>query len=128
MVSPSDGLGVKYAYPLYAQGTGEFTWSPSKADYDRPRKVHHQMLLRCLGWRKRKREDHILSYANARLRTDSESVETMVRRQRVLFAGFVACMGEELLPRSVMFGDMLGGKGYSGGQEWDWTKDLEEEP
>ena len=26
-----------------------FTWSPSKADYDRLRKVHHQVLLRCLG-------------------------------------------------------------------------------
>ena len=37
------------------------TWSPSKADYDRLRNVHHQMFLRCLGWRKRKREDHILS-------------------------------------------------------------------
>ena len=54
---------------------GCVTWSPSKADYDRLRKVHHQMyhqvLLRCLGWRKRKREDHILSYVNV-LRTDSE--------------------------------------------------------
>ena len=35
-------------------------------------------------------------------------------------------MGEERLPR-VMFGETLGGKGYSGGQEWDWTKDLEED-
>ena len=59
---------------------GCVTWSPSKADYGRLRKVHHQMLLRCLGWRKRKREDHILSYANALLRTDSESVETTVSR------------------------------------------------
>ena len=25
-----------------------------------------------------------------------------------------------------MFGEMLGGKGYSGGQELDWMKDLEE--
>ena len=49
------------------------TWSPSKADYGRLRKAHHQMLLRCLGRRKRKREDHILSYANALLRTDSQS-------------------------------------------------------
>jgi len=106
---------------------GCVTWSPSKADYDRLRKVHHQMLLRCLGWRKRKREDHILSYANALLRTDSESVETTVRRRRILFAGFVARMGEERLPRRVMFGEMLGGKGYSGGQEWDWMKDLEED-
>ena len=48
------------------------TWSPSKADYDRLQKFHHQMLLRCFGWRKRKREDHILSYANALLGTDSK--------------------------------------------------------
>ena len=39
---------------------GYVTWSPSKADYDRLRKAHHKMLLRCLGWRKRKREDHII--------------------------------------------------------------------
>ena len=26
-----------------------------------------------------------------------------------------------------MFGELLGGKGYSGGQEWDWMKDLEED-
>ena len=72
-------------------------------------------------------EDHILSYANALLKTNSESVETTVRRRRILFAGFVACMGEERLPRRVMFGEMLEGKGYSGGQEWDWMKDLEED-
>ena len=106
---------------------GCVTWSPSKADYGRLRKVHHQMLLRCLGWRKRKREGHIWSYANALLRTDSESVETTVRRRRVLFTGFVARMREERLPRKVMFGEILGGKGYSGGQEWDWMKGLEED-
>ena len=87
---------------------GCVTWSPSKADY-RLRKVHHQMLLRYLGWQKRKREDHILSYANAFLREDSESVETTVRRRRILFAGFAGSMGEEHLPRRVMFGEMLGG-------------------
>ena len=107
---------------------GCVTWTPSKADYGRLRKAHHQMLLRCLGSRKRKRENHILSYANALLRTDSESVETTVRRRRILFAGFVARGGEERLPRrEFMFGEMLGGKGYSGGQEWDWMKHLEEE-
>ena len=63
----------------------------------------------------------------ALLRTDSESVETTVRRRRILFAGFVLRMGEERLPRRVMFGEMLGGKGYSGGQEWDCMKDLEED-
>ena len=81
---------------------GCFTWSLSKVDYGRLRKAHHQMLLQCLGWRKRKREDHILSYANELLRTDSESAETTVRRRRILFAGFVSTMGEEWLPRRVL--------------------------
>ena len=26
-----------------------------------------------------------------------------------------------------MFGEALSGKGYYGGQEWDWMKDLEED-
>ena len=77
------------------------------------------MLLRSLGWRKRKREDHILSYDNALPRTDSESVETTVRKRRILFAGFVARMREVRLPRRVIFGEMLKGKGYYGRQEWD---------
>ena len=66
---------------------GCVTRSPSKTDYDRLRKVHHQMLLRCLDWRERKREDHILSYANALLRTDSESVETTVCRRKGIVRG-----------------------------------------
>ena len=44
-----------------------------------------------------------------------------------MLAGFVARMRDERLPRRVMFGEMLGGKGYSGGQEWDWVKDVEED-
>ena len=44
-----------------------------------------------------------------------------------MFAGFVARMGEERLPRRVMFREMLGGKGYSGGQEWDWMENFEED-
>ena len=51
------------------------------------------MLLRCLGRRKRKRDDHALSYANALAKTASESIEAIVRKRRILFAGFVARMG-----------------------------------
>ena len=39
----------------------------------------------------------------------------------------MARKGEERLPRGVMFGEILGGEGYSGGQEWDWMEDLEED-
>ena len=39
-----------------------------------------------------------------------------MRKRRILFAGFVARMGEESLPQRVMFGELFGGKGYSGGK------------
>ena len=44
-----------------------------------------------------------------------------------MFAGFVACMGEERLSQRVMFGELVGGKGYSGRQEKDWLAHLKED-
>ena len=106
---------------------GCMTWSPNNPDYDRLQRVHHSMLLRCLGWRKWKRDDHTLSYADALAKTASESIEAIVRKRRILFAGFVARMGKERLPQRVMFGELVGGKGYSGGQEKDWLACLKED-
>ena len=106
---------------------GCMTWSPNKPDYDRLRRVHHSMLLRCLGWRKRKHDDHTLSYADALAKTASESIEAMVRKRRILFAGFVARMGEEHLSQRMMFGELAGDKGYSGGQDKDWMAHLKED-
>ena len=37
---------------------GCVTWSPSKADYHKLRKVYHHILLRCLGWRTKTRRPH----------------------------------------------------------------------
>ena len=76
------------------------------------------MLLRCLGWPKR--DDHTLSYADALAKTASESIEAIVRKRRISFAGIVARMEMERLPQRVMFGELVGGKGYSGGQEKHW--------
>ena len=84
------------------------------------------MLLRCLGWRKRKRDDHTLSYADALAKTASESIEAIACERSVLFAGFVARMGEERLPQMVMFEELAGGKGYAGGQEKGWLVQLKE--
>lgn len=52
---------------------GCVTWSPNKADDDRLRKAHQPLLILCLVWRKKKREDHTLSYADTRVKTDSEA-------------------------------------------------------
>ena len=40
--------------------------------------------------------------------------------------GFVARMGEERLPQRVTFVELVGGKGYSGGQENDRLAHLKE--
>ena len=106
---------------------GCMTWSPNKSDHDRLRQVYHSMLLRCLGWRKQKRDDHTPSYADALAKTASESLEAIVRKRRILFAGFVARMGEERLPLGVMFGELVGSTGYRGGQEKDWVTHLKKD-
>ena len=90
---------------------GCMTCSPNKLDYARLRRVNHSMLLRCLGWWKQKRDDHTLSYTDALAKTASESIEATVGKRRLLFARFVARMGEERLPQRVMFGELVGGKG-----------------
>ena len=105
---------------------GCMTWSPKKTDYDRLRRVHHSMLLRCLGWWKRKRDDHTLSYAQALAKSASQNIAAIVWKQVVLFAEFVARMGEERLAQRVMFGELVGGKHYSGGQEKDRMVHLRE--
>ena len=60
------------------------TWSPNKPDYDRLRRVHHSMLLRCLGWRERKRDDHTLSYADALAKTASENIEASAQTEDIV--------------------------------------------
>ena len=53
-------------------------------------------------------------------RGDSAQAEDIV-------CGFVARTGEERLPQRVMFGELVGGKGYSGGQEKDWLVNLKKD-
>ena len=103
------------------------TWSSNEPDYDRLRRVHHSMLLRCLGWRERKRDDYTLSYADALAETASESLEAIVRKRRIFFARFTARMEEEHLPQGVMFGKLVGGRGYSGGPKKDWMVHLKKD-
>ena len=86
-------LNVDVVEPLLY---GCVTWSPNKPDYDRPRQVHHSMLRRCLGWRKR--DDYTLSYANALAKTDSEGAETedIVRGVRESCGGGVSAAGGDV--------------------------------
>ena len=97
---------------------GCMTCNPNKPDYDRLKRVHHSILLRCLGWRKRKRDDHTLSYADVLAKTASQSREAIARKQRILSAGFVARMWEEGLPQRVMFGELRATQGVKRMTQW----------
>ena len=84
------------------------------------------MPLRCLGWWKRKRVDHTLSYSDALAKTASESIAAIVCKRRMLFAGFVARTGEKRLRQRVMFVELVVGKGNSGEQDKNRMVHLEE--
>ena len=63
-----------------------------QAEQSSLRQVHHSLLRRWLRWQEGERDDHTLSYADAFVKTDSESIEATV-----------ACMGEERLPKRMVF-------------------------
>ena len=105
---------------------GCVTWSPTVAHLAILRTAHYRLLLRCIGWKRKRRDGyHKLRYADALAKTAYENVDTTVRKPRILFAGFAARMDNERLPKRVMFGEVDGGKGYSGEQEQDWMDCLE---
>ena len=96
---------------------GCVTWSPSACHYDTLRRAHHKFLTRCIGWRKRSRADHPISYLDTLVKTGSESIEATLRRRRILFAGFVVRMEDTRLPKCVMFGEMVGGAAVWGARK-----------
>ena len=99
---------------------GCVTSSPRARHYDTLRGAHHSFLNRCIGWRTRTRTDHPISYLETLVKAGSESIETILRKRRILFAGFVARMEDTRLPKCVMFGELVGGAASPGGQEKEW--------
>ena len=67
----------------------------------------------------------MLSYADTLAKAGFDNVEATVRKRRILFAGFMARLGSESLPKRVMFGEVGGGKGCLRRQEQDWKDCLE---
>ena len=94
---------------------GCVTWSPRACHYNTLCRAHHRFLTRCIGWRKHKRADHPISYLDTLIKTVSESIEATLRRRRILFAGFVACMEDTRLPKVRDVWRNGGGRGLHGG-------------
>ena len=83
---------------------GCVTWSPRACHYDTLRRAHHSFLTRCIGWRNRNPTDYPISYLDTLVKTGSESIEAILRKRRILLAGFVARIENTRLPKCVMFG------------------------
>ena len=69
------------------------------------------MLLRCTGFQKKKRTDHLLSYRLALEIASSESIETTVRRRRLVLAASILGLGDHKLPKRLMVGVLIDGTG-----------------
>ena len=88
---------------------GCVTWTLGKEHFAELRTAHHRFLLRIIGFQRRQRTDHLMSYAKALKKAQCESVETTIRKRRFLSAGAVQRMTNERLPHRVMFGTLVGG-------------------
>ena len=99
---------------------GCVTWSPRACHYDTLRRAHNRLLTRWIGWRKHNCADHPISYLDTFVKTGNVSIETTLRRRRILFARFVAHMKDTRLSKCVMFGELVGGAGCVRGQEKEW--------
>ena len=57
------------------------TWSPNKPDSENLRRILHAMLFRCLGRRKRKRDDHTVPYVEVLDEIACERIKPIVRKR-----------------------------------------------
>ena len=89
---------------------GCVTWTLGKEHFAELRTAHHRFLPRIIGFQRRQRTDHLKSYAKALKKAKCESVQTTIRKRRLLFAGAVQRTQNEHLTRRVMFGTMAGGE------------------
>ena len=93
---PSAPLEIKIVTPradvpatkLY----GCVIWSPRACHYDTLRRALHSVLTRFIGCRRKNRTGYPFFYLGTLRKTRSESIETTMRRRRILFAGFLAPM------------------------------------
>ena len=78
----------------HAKGRGDgnprygcVTWTLGKEHFPELRTANHMFLLQIIGFQRRQRTDHLMSYAKTLIKAQCESVETAIRKRRLLFGG-----------------------------------------
>ena len=88
------------------------------------RRAQHNLLLKNIGFQRRQRTDHLM-YVETLKKTQRESIETTIRKRRLLFAGAVQWTTNERLTHRVMFGTMVGGENPGPARpEMNWARCL----
>ena len=85
------------------------TWTPGPEHFAKLRTAHRNLLPRIIGFQRRQRTDHGMSYAKVLKKAQCESIGTTTRKRRLLFAGAVQRTTSERLLHRDMFGTMAGG-------------------
>ena len=90
------------------------------------RTAHHSnVLLRIIGFQRRQRTDHRMSYAKAIKKAQCDGVGTTIRQRRLLFEGGLLRTSNERLTNRVVFGTMAGGvKSGRGRAQNNWARCL----
>ena len=89
---------------------GAATWTLYVKHYDMLRQTHHAMLKRCIGFKKKHRNDHTLSYGACLLKSGCESVEATIRERHLLLAGKLVRMDDNRLPKILFYGELDAGQ------------------
>ena len=63
------------------------TWTLGQEHFAELRTAHHNLLRPTIGFHRRQRTDHLMSYTKALKKAQCESVETTIRKRCLLFAG-----------------------------------------
>ena len=89
---------------------GCVTWTLGQEHFAELRTAHHNFFPRIIGFQRRQRTDHLMSYAKALKKAKCESVETTIHKRRLFFSGAVQRTTNERLTHRVMFGTLAGGE------------------
>ena len=109
---------------------GCMTRPPRRDHYRLLQTTHHRLLLRVIGYQRKRGAHRQMSYAQALKRVGCQSVEATVRQRRLLFSGGMAAVRQPVgrLPKQLMFGELAGGENPGrGSPEQNWLTYLKDE-
>jgi hypothetical protein len=99
-------------------------WTTNADDIAALNSTHYKLLKQTLGLWKKKETDRPRSYSSILKEYDCVSMEATLKWRRLKWAGSVIRMGDNRLPKIMMFGEMEGGARSRGGQIGQWRTEL----